>query len=49
VFGTIRAIVTPSGRRYEARFALHLTVQDGRMIRHHVYEDSLAVKRAWAG
>jgi ketosteroid isomerase-like protein len=33
---------------YRARFALHLTVEDGRVTRHHVYEDSLAVAEAWS-
>jgi ketosteroid isomerase-like protein len=33
---------------YRARFALHLTVHDGLVTRHHVYEDSLAVARAWS-
>ncbi|GAB3796509.1 nuclear transport factor 2-like protein [Micromonospora zhanjiangensis] len=30
-----------------AHFALHLTVRDGLVTRHHVYEDSLSVARAW--
>jgi ketosteroid isomerase-like protein len=36
-------------KSYLARVALHLTVQDALIIRHHVYEDSLAVARAWSG
>lgn len=28
-------------------FALHLTVEDGLITRHHMYEDSLAVAEAF--
>ncbi|WP_171114935.1 MULTISPECIES: nuclear transport factor 2 family protein [Streptomyces] len=47
VLGEIRQTARPTGRPYRARFALHLTVEDGRIVRHHVYEDSLAVARAF--
>ena len=45
--GEIRQTARPTGRPYRARFALHLTVRDGLVVRHHVYEDSLAVARAF--
>lgn len=48
VFGEIRLTARPTGRPYRARLALHLTVRDGLIVRHHVYEDSLAVARAFA-
>ncbi|MEU0970759.1 nuclear transport factor 2 family protein [Streptomyces sp. NPDC005917] len=48
VLGEIRQTARPTGRSYHARFALHLTVRDGLVVRHHVYEDSLAVARAFA-
>lgn len=48
VLGEIRQTVAATGRPYRARFALHLTVADGLIVRHHVYEDSLAVARAFA-
>lgn len=48
VLGEIRQTARATGRPYRARFALHLTVQDGLIVRHHVYEDSLAVARAFA-
>ncbi|MFH9132814.1 nuclear transport factor 2 family protein [Streptomyces sp. NPDC017524] len=48
VLGVIRQTARPTGRAYRARFALHLTVADGLVTRHHVYEDSLAVARAFA-
>ncbi|MYV55440.1 ketosteroid isomerase [Streptomyces sp. SID3212] len=47
VLGEIRQTVRSTGRAYRARFALHLTVEDGLVTRHHVYEDSLAVARAF--
>ncbi|MER7834974.1 nuclear transport factor 2 family protein [Streptomyces sp. NPDC096040] len=46
--GEIRQTAKPTGRSYHARFALRLTVRDGLVVRHHVYEDSLAVARAFA-
>ncbi|MEU5891050.1 nuclear transport factor 2 family protein [Streptomyces sp. NPDC047461] len=48
VLGEIRQTARATGRPYRARFALHLTVEDGLVVRHHVYEDSLAVARAFA-
>ncbi|WP_249644486.1 nuclear transport factor 2 family protein [Nocardia sputi] len=45
--GEIRQTARRTGRAYRARFALHLTVRDGLVIRHHVYEDSLAVAQAF--
>jgi ketosteroid isomerase-like protein len=47
VLGEIRQTARPTGREYRARFALHLTVEDGLVTRHHVYEDSLAVAQAF--
>ncbi|MFJ8388835.1 nuclear transport factor 2 family protein [Streptomyces sp. NPDC094438] len=47
VLGEIRQIARLTGRAYQARFALHLTVEDGLVTRHHVYEDSLAVAQAF--
>ncbi|WP_329622235.1 nuclear transport factor 2 family protein [Streptomyces sp. NBC_01255] len=48
VLGEIRQTARTTGRPYRARFALHLTVEDGLVTRHHVYEDSLAVAQAFA-
>ncbi|MFE7564654.1 nuclear transport factor 2 family protein [Kitasatospora sp. NPDC057500] len=48
VLGEIRRTARSTGRPYRARFALHLTVEQGLITRHHVYEDSLAVARAFA-
>jgi ketosteroid isomerase-like protein len=47
VLGELRHTAKPTGRRYAAAFALHLTVVDGQVTRHHVYEDSLAVALAF--
>ncbi|MEO3822826.1 nuclear transport factor 2 family protein [Actinomadura sp. B10D3] len=48
VLGEIKQTARSTGRAYRARFALHLTVEDGLVTRHHVYEDSLAVAQAFA-
>lgn len=45
--GEIRQTARPTGRGYKARFALNLTVADGLVTRHHVYEDGLAVAQAF--
>ncbi|MGW0562747.1 nuclear transport factor 2 family protein [Streptomyces sp. NPDC003016] len=42
VSGTVRA----TGKSFEGPFALHLTVQDGRITRHHLYENSLSIAEA---
>ena len=47
VLGEIRQTSRSTGRAYRARFALHLTVENGLVVRHHVYEDSLAVAQAF--
>ncbi|MEW2258630.1 nuclear transport factor 2 family protein [Streptomyces sp. NPDC047869] len=47
VIGEIRQTARSTGRAYRARFALRLTVEDGLVTRHHVYEDSLAVAQAF--
>ncbi|MET8978371.1 nuclear transport factor 2 family protein [Streptomyces sp. NPDC004539] len=47
VLGEIRQTARATGRAYRSRFALHLTVREGLVTRHHVYEDSLAVTRAF--
>ncbi|MFI7309033.1 nuclear transport factor 2 family protein [Streptomyces hygroscopicus] len=47
VLGEIRQTARSTGRAYRARFALHLTLENGLVTRHHVYEDSLAVAQAF--
>jgi ketosteroid isomerase-like protein len=47
VLGELRNTAKPTGRRYVAAFALHVTVEGGLITRHHVYEDSLGVARAF--
>jgi ketosteroid isomerase-like protein len=47
VLGEVAHTAKPTGRPYVAAFALHLTVMDGLIIRYHIYEDSLAVARAF--
>lgn len=48
VLGEIRQTARSTGRAYRARFALHLTVENGLVTRHHIYEDSLTVAQAFA-
>ncbi|MGW4897502.1 nuclear transport factor 2 family protein [Kitasatospora sp. NPDC004240] len=40
--GTVRA----TGKTFEGPYALHLTVEDGRITRHHLYENSLSIAEA---
>ncbi|WP_433204135.1 nuclear transport factor 2 family protein [Nocardia sp. CA-107356] len=47
VLGEIRQTARPTGRAYRSRFALHITVDNDLITRHHVYEDSLAVAQAF--
>ncbi|WP_371528794.1 nuclear transport factor 2 family protein [Streptomyces sp. NBC_01283] len=42
VAGTVRA----TGKSFEGPFALRLTVEDGRITRHHLYENSLSIAEA---
>lgn len=44
VSGTVRA----TGKSFEGPFALRLTVEDGRITRHHLYENSLSIGEACA-
>lgn len=40
--GTVRA----TGKSFEGPFALHLTVENGRITRHRLYENSLSIAQA---
>ncbi|MCT7377947.1 nuclear transport factor 2 family protein [Chelativorans salis] len=42
VLGTVRA----TGKSFAGPFALRLTVEDGRITRHHLYENSLSIAEA---
>lgn len=42
--GTVRA----TGKSFEGPFALRLTVENGRITRHHLYENSLSIAQACA-
>ncbi|MFG2650859.1 nuclear transport factor 2 family protein [Streptomyces sp. NPDC048436] len=42
VAGTVRA----TGKSFEGPFALRLTVEDGRITRHHLYEDGVSIAAA---
>ncbi|MGX1777167.1 nuclear transport factor 2 family protein [Nocardia brasiliensis] len=47
ILGEIRQTARTTRRAYRSRFALHVTVENGLITRHHVYEDSLAVAQAF--
>ena len=47
LFGTSSQQVVSTGKRFAMTFALRLTVEDGLISRHHMYEDSLAVEEAF--
>jgi ketosteroid isomerase-like protein len=49
VLGEFSQTVKATGRTYTSSFAVHVTAEDGLIIRYHVYEDSLTVARAFAG
>jgi ketosteroid isomerase-like protein len=49
ILGIMRNRIRRTGRAYEARFALHLTVEDRLIRRYSIHEDSLAVALAWFG
>jgi ketosteroid isomerase-like protein len=42
VAGTVRA----TGKSFAGPFALRLTVEDGRITKHHLYEDGLSIAEA---
>lgn len=44
VSGTVRA----TGKPFAGPFAVHLTVEDGRITRHRLYENSLSIAEACA-
>nr|WP_244177205.1 nuclear transport factor 2 family protein [Streptomyces albus] len=46
VTGELGGKVGATGKTFKSPFALRLTVEDGLITRHHVYEDSLAVAAA---
>jgi len=47
IVGELGQTLRATGVTYHAAFALYLTVSDGLITRHHILEDSLAVKRAF--
>ncbi|MCC9739739.1 nuclear transport factor 2 family protein [Streptomyces sp. MNU89] len=46
VTGELGGTVAATGKTFRSPFALRLTVENGLITRHHVYEDSLAVAAA---
>jgi len=48
VLGAFTQTIRATGRRFTTPVAVHITVDDGRITRLHLYEDSHAVARAYA-
>ncbi|MCF3121928.1 nuclear transport factor 2 family protein [Streptomyces arenae] len=46
LMGHLSGRVRATGKTFEGPFALRLTVQDGRITRHHLYENSLSIAQA---
>ncbi|MGW2224634.1 nuclear transport factor 2 family protein [Streptomyces formicae] len=46
ILGHLSGTVSATGKSFEGPFALRLTVEDGRITRHHLYENSLSVAQA---
>ncbi|MEV7405336.1 nuclear transport factor 2 family protein [Streptomyces sp. NPDC091267] len=46
LMGHVSGTVRVTGKAFEGPFALHLTVEDGHITRHHLYENSLSIAEA---
>ncbi|MEW2392854.1 nuclear transport factor 2 family protein [Streptomyces venezuelae] len=46
LFGHLSGTVRATGKSFAGPFALRLTVEDGRITRHHLYENSLSIAAA---
>ncbi|MFD6435316.1 nuclear transport factor 2 family protein [Streptomyces venezuelae] len=46
LFGHLSGTVRATGKSFEGPFALRLTVEDGRITRHHLYENSQSIAAA---
>ncbi|MGW5737598.1 MULTISPECIES: nuclear transport factor 2 family protein [Streptomyces] len=46
IFGRLWGTVRATGKSFEGPFALRLTVEDGRITRHHLYENSRSIADA---
>ena len=48
LMGHLSGTVRETAKSFEGPFALRLTVEEGRITRHHLYENSLSIARACA-
>lgn len=46
IFGQLWGTVRATGKSFEGPFSLRLTVEDGRITRHHLYENSRSIADA---
>lgn len=49
LIGRMVSEVRKTGRDIDTAFALHTTVEEGRITRYHLYEDTYAVAKAYFG
>ena len=47
VFARFAHFAKSTGRGFETEAALHFTISDGKIVRMHLYEDTLAVSKAF--
>jgi uncharacterized protein len=47
ILGTFAHTAGTTGKRFETPVAMHLTITNGRIVRLHLYEDTLAVSNAF--
>ncbi|KUM99406.1 ketosteroid isomerase [Streptomyces yokosukanensis] len=49
LLATFSHTIAASGKRFTTPAALHLVIEDGRIVRMHLYEDTLIVDQAFHG
>lgn len=48
LLGTFTHTIASSGREFTTPSAMHLAVEDGRIVRMHLYEDTLVIAQAFS-
>ncbi|UNO40429.1 nuclear transport factor 2 family protein [Streptomyces sp. MST-110588] len=48
LLGRLRSRLKTNDALMKSWFVIHLTVRDGEIVRYRLYEDSLAISRAWS-
>lgn len=47
LLGTFTHMIASSGKEFTTPSAMHLVVEDGRIVRMHLYEDTLVIEQAF--